>query len=125
MAEVRPQLLGQLWENGHIPALAALGFRDEDHLLLKKHLIGLDVHELRHPSAGLEQRLDEQSPRTLHAVGVGDELALLVSGESRHNSRARLGPCDGQSTPHFLGDIVCLIIGEVILPPEFLSRGDD
>src|SRR6266850_8342717 len=36
VAQMGSELLGQLWENGHIPALAPLGFGDKDHLLLKE-----------------------------------------------------------------------------------------
>jgi hypothetical protein len=50
--------MSQLWEDGDIPALAAFGLGDEDHLLVKKHLIGFDVHKLRDAGPGLEQRLD-------------------------------------------------------------------
>jgi hypothetical protein len=43
MAKMRPQLLGQLRKNGHIPALPTLGFGDEDHLLLKQYLLALTL----------------------------------------------------------------------------------
>jgi hypothetical protein len=46
MAEMRSQLLGQLRKNRDIPALAAFGLGDQDHLFVKEHLVGGDVHEL-------------------------------------------------------------------------------
>ena len=73
------QLLGQLRQDGNVPALAALGFGDEDHLLIEEQLVHLDVHKLRHPGAGLEERFDEQAPRSLHAVGVRDEPPLFIA----------------------------------------------
>jgi hypothetical protein len=54
--------LCQLWQDRHVPALAALGLGDQNHLLLKEHLVGFDVHELGHSRTGLEECFDEQSP---------------------------------------------------------------
>jgi hypothetical protein len=81
MAQVGSQLLRQLRQDRHVPALPTLGLGDQDHLFLKEHLVGCDVHELRDARAGLEQRLDEQPSGPLHAVGMGNALALLLPRE--------------------------------------------
>ena len=125
MAEMGSELLGQLRENRHIQALPALGFGDEDHLPLKEHLVGGDVHKLRHPGAGLEQRLDQQPSRALHPIRVCDELAFLLTAESGDDTRARFRPFDGKCAPHFLGDIAGLIVSEVVLTPNVFAGGDD
>jgi TCP-1/cpn60 chaperonin family len=78
-SRMAPQLLGELRENWNVAAFPALGFGEEDHLLFQKHLVGFDAHKLRDSSAGLEERLDQQPSSTLHAVGVGNQLALLFS----------------------------------------------
>ncbi len=97
MAQMGPQFLGQLREDRHIPALAALGFGDQDHLLLKEDLVGFDVHKLRDPRSGLEQRLDEEPSGALHPVGMSNQLALLFAGEPGDHSLSCLRPFDGKA----------------------------
>jgi hypothetical protein len=46
------QFLGQLGENRHIAALAALSLGDEDHLPVKEKILNSDIHKLRNPRAG-------------------------------------------------------------------------
>ena len=82
VAQMGPELLGQLRENRHIPALAPLRFGDEDHLLVKEHIIDLDVHELRHPRAGHHagDRLLGAQPQALGAVeGHGSDRVALIA----------------------------------------------
>jgi hypothetical protein len=108
-----------------IPALVTLGLGDQQHLLLKEHLVGFDVDELRDPGAGLEERLDEQPPRTLYPIRMGDQLAFLFSGEPGHDALSRLRPLDGQCPSDLFGHVVGLIIGEVVLAPEFCGGRND
>jgi hypothetical protein len=54
-----------------------------------------------------------------------NELALLVPGQPGGDLRASLRPLNGQGTPDFLGHIVGLIVGEVILTPQLFGGGDD
>jgi hypothetical protein len=65
----RPELLGECRSQWERPLLAALGVRNAKHLLVKKHLLDLQMHKLGHPGAHLEQRLDQEHPATRHPVG--------------------------------------------------------
>jgi len=49
VAKVGPQLLSKFWQDRNIAALATLGLREQDHLLVKEQLLGCDVHELGVP----------------------------------------------------------------------------
>ena len=53
--------------------------------------IGRAVNKCRDPRASLEQRLDEEPSGALHAVGMGDELTLLRSGEGGDRAGVGLG----------------------------------
>ena len=57
--EIRPEFVREFREQRDIALLAALGMRDQEHLLVKIHIGYLHLHKLRHPGTGLEQRFDE------------------------------------------------------------------
>jgi hypothetical protein len=45
----RTQRLGELRHDGHVATLPAFGFRNQDHLLIKKHILRFAVHKLKDP----------------------------------------------------------------------------
>ena len=44
-----------------------------------------------------------------------NELFFFHTGESGHNALAYLWPFNGKRTPNLFNDILCLIIGEMVL----------
>ena len=108
-----------------IALLAALGMRDEQHLLIKIHIGHLQVHKLGHPRPGLEQSLDEEAPHPRHAIGLGNQALFFSPGEPDNDAVPRGRPGDGQRAPHFFRDVPGLVIREVMPPPEFQGVGDD
>jgi hypothetical protein len=73
----------------------------------------------------VEEGLDEQPSGALHAVRMADEPSLLMTGQASHPSFSCLRPFRRQCPAHFFGHIVRLIVGEVVLTPEFLGGGND
>src|SRR6266567_8204121 len=54
-----------------------------------------------------------------------NEPLLLVAGEASHHSFSGPGPFQGEGAADFFRDIVRLVIGEVVLTPQFGSGPDD
>jgi hypothetical protein len=125
IAQICAELLGQLRQDRHVPALATLGFRNEEHLLVEVEVLGFDVGKLRDPGPGLEEGLHEQAAHTAHAVGILNEPPFLIAGETCHDSLSLLRLFEDQRASDFFRHIARLIIGEMMLPPEFLGGGDD
>ena len=123
--QIRPEFVREFGQQRDIALLAALGMRDQQHLLVKIHVGDLQVHKLGHPRPGLEQRLDEQAPHPRHAIGLANQALLFGPGEAGNHAVSRRRPGDGQGAPDFFGHIARLIIGEVMPPPEFEGVRDD
>ena len=52
--QICPEFVREFWQQRDIALLAALGMRNEHHLLVKIHIGNLQVDKLRHAGAGLE-----------------------------------------------------------------------
>ena len=54
LAYVCAQLLGELWQDGDRATLATFGLRNQDHLLIKKHILSFKVYKFRDVCTSLE-----------------------------------------------------------------------
>jgi len=54
-----------------------------------------------------------------------NETLLLVAGEASHHSFSGPRPFKGEGAAHFFGDIARLVIGQMVLTPQFGCGGDD
>ena len=122
---MRPQLLGEFRQDGNVSTLSPFGFRNQDHLFFKEHVLYFDVHKLRDPSTGLKQRLDEQSPLPFHPIGMGDELRFFLARESGDHPLPNFRPFNRKCTSYLLGNVVRLVVGKVMLTPQFFCGVDD
>jgi hypothetical protein len=121
---MHPELLRQQQQDRHISALATPGLGDEDHLLLKKQLVGL-MFTNSGTLALIWNGVLMSSP-LVPCVRYTWAISLRLSPQEE-GDQARMGlrPFNGQGAVHFLGDEVGLIIREVALTPEFLRSRDD
>jgi hypothetical protein len=68
--------------------------------------------------------LDQETAFTLVSIGDLDEPLFFITGQALNDALANFYPFYSEGAPDFLGHIPCLIVGEMVLPPEFGRRGN-